>query len=98
MTAFSQLSLFADLNNQVQIFLAVLAGWMNRKQQKVIDYLLEENRELRLDNQQRRELAKRGKAMGWDQLKRYGAENGVMSLSLQLAVIQHFLRGEMGRY
>ena len=82
---------------------------MNRKQQKVIDYLLEENRvlrqqfdhtgkKLRLDNQQRRELAKRGKAMGWDQLKRYGAENGVMSLSLQLAVIQHFLRGEMGRY
>jgi len=54
---------------------------VNRKQQKVIDYLQEENRvlrqqfdqrgkKLRLDNQQRRELAKRGKAMGWDQLKR----------------------------
>jgi len=55
---------------------------VNRKQQKVIDYLQEENRvlrqqfdqrgkKLRLDNQQRRELAKRGKAMGWDQLLQY---------------------------
>jgi hypothetical protein len=26
------------------IFFATLAGWMNRKQQKVIEHLLEENR------------------------------------------------------
>jgi len=70
------------LNKQVQIFLAVLAGWMNRKQQKVIEYLLEENqilkqqfestgKKLRLDNHQRRNLARRGKAMGWAQLQKY---------------------------
>jgi hypothetical protein len=55
---------------------------VNRKQQKVIEYLLEENRvlkqqfestgkKLRLDNHQRRNLAKRGKAMGWPQLLQY---------------------------
>ncbi|MDQ8196191.1 hypothetical protein QEH59_17285 [Coraliomargarita sp. SDUM461004] len=55
---------------------------MNRKQQKVIEYLLEENqilkqqfestgKKLRLDNHQRRNLAKRGKAMGWAQLQKY---------------------------
>ncbi|MDQ8195089.1 hypothetical protein QEH59_11680 [Coraliomargarita sp. SDUM461004] len=49
---------------------------MNRKQQKVIEYLLEENRilkqqfeltgkELCLDNHQRRNLVKRGKTIGW---------------------------------
>jgi transposase InsO family protein len=82
LTGFSQLSQFADLNNQVHIFLAILAGWMNRKQQKVIEYLLEENRvlkqqfestgkKLRLNNHQRRNLAKRGKAIGWAQLQKY---------------------------
>jgi hypothetical protein len=70
------------LNNQVQIFLAILAGWMNRKQQKVIEYLLEENRvlkqqfestgkKLQLNNHQRRNLAKRGKAIGWADLQKY---------------------------
>jgi hypothetical protein len=55
---------------------------MNRRQQAVIDYLLEENRilkeqfdltgkKLRLDNRQRRELAKRGKAMSWSDLQSY---------------------------
>ncbi len=32
---------------QVLLFLTMLAGWMNRKQQLVIDYLLEENKVLR---------------------------------------------------
>ena len=32
------------MNTQVTLFLVTLAGWMNRKQQSVIDYLLEENR------------------------------------------------------
>lgn len=31
------------LGNATLNFLATLAGWMNRKQQKVIEYLLEEN-------------------------------------------------------
>ncbi len=55
---------------------------MNRKQQQVIDYLLEENRilkeqfdatgkKLRLNDKQRRNLAKKGKKLGWAQLQQY---------------------------
>jgi len=55
---------------------------MNRNQQSVIEYLLEENRmlkqqsestgkKLRMDNHQRRNLAQLGKAMGWAQLQKY---------------------------
>ena len=61
------------MNTQVTLFLVTLAGWMTRKQQSVIDYLLEENRvmkpqldasgkKLRLSNVQRRCLAKEAKA------------------------------------
>jgi len=32
---------------QILLLLSILAGWMNRKQQKAIDYLMEENRVLR---------------------------------------------------
>jgi len=51
----------------------LLAGWVNRQQQAVIDYLLEENRVLRaahgsrricLTDDQRRRLAVRGKVVG----------------------------------
>src|SRR5215467_7512016 len=51
----------------------VFAGWVNRQQQAVIDYLLEENgvlraaqgfRRLRLTDDQRRRLAVKGKALG----------------------------------
>src|SRR5437868_4531575 len=51
----------------------VLAGWVNRQQQAVIEYLLEENRvlraahgrrRLRLTDDQRRLLAVKGKALG----------------------------------
>ena len=59
-----------------------MAGWMNRKQQQVIEYLLEENRvlkgqldasgkKLRLTNAQRRSLAKKGRRLGWWQLQQY---------------------------
>lgn len=53
--------------------LLVFAGWVNREQQKVVEYLLEENRilreqlggrRLRLDDNQRRRLAIKGKAVG----------------------------------
>lgn len=56
-----------------QILLAGLAGWVNRHQQGVIDYLREENRvlkeqigsrRLRLTDDQRRRLAVKGKAIG----------------------------------
>lgn len=60
----------------------MMAGWMNRRQQAVIEYLLEENRvlkeqfdktgkKLRLNDHQRSELAKRGKVLGWKQLQQY---------------------------
>ena len=37
----------SGLKPQVILFLTMLAGWMNRKQQLVIEYLLEENKVLR---------------------------------------------------
>ena len=54
-------------------FVNMLAGWLNRRQQKVIDYLVEENRilraqlkgkRLRLTDDQRRRLAVKGKILG----------------------------------
>jgi putative transposase len=51
----------------------LFAGWVNRQQQAVIDYLLEENRVLRaahgprwlrLTDDQRRRLAVKGKVLG----------------------------------
>ena len=56
-----------------QLLLLVLAGWVNRRQQDAIDYLLAENRILRqklgksrilLTDQQRRRLAVKGKILG----------------------------------
>jgi putative transposase len=56
-----------------QILVAALAGWINRQQDAVIEYLHEENRvlkqqlgttRLRLSDDQRRRLAVRGKAIG----------------------------------
>ena len=54
-------------------FLLLFSGWVNRQQQGVIDYLLEENRvlraahrprRLRLTDDQRRRLAVKGKVLG----------------------------------
>jgi putative transposase len=56
-----------------QVLTVVLAGWLNRHQQRVLDYLLEENRilrrqlhgrRLRLDDTDRCRLAVRGHALG----------------------------------
>src|SRR5215831_3065682 len=56
-----------------QILLVALAGWVNRQQLDVIDYLREENRvlkaqidgrRLRLTDDQRRRLASRGHTLG----------------------------------
>ena len=57
----------------LRFLLLTFAGWVNRKQQKVISYLLEENRVLReqlggrrlcLNDDQRRRLAAKGKVLG----------------------------------
>ena len=62
-------------------FLVAVAGWMNRQQQDVIDYLREENRILReklggkrllLDAEQKRRLAVKGKALGRQLLEQFG--------------------------
>jgi putative transposase len=57
----------------LQVLLLTLAGWVNRHQQQVIEYLLEENRvlkeqlkgrRLRLTDDQRRRLAAKGRRLG----------------------------------
>ena len=66
----------------VQFLLLVLAGWVNRQQQDVIDYQQEENRvlraglrgkRLRLSDDDRRRLAVKAQALGrerWPRLRR----------------------------
>jgi putative transposase len=57
----------------LQVLLVTLAGWVNRHQQQVIEYLVEENRvlreqakgrRLRLTDDQRRRLAAKGQRLG----------------------------------
>ena len=57
-----------------QLLLLILAGWINRHQQNVIDYLKTENEVLReklgkkrilLTNDKRRRLAARGRSTNW---------------------------------
>jgi hypothetical protein len=57
----------------MSMFFMMLAGWINRQQQEVIEYLKEENKILReklgskrilLSDQQRRRLATLGKRLG----------------------------------
>jgi uncharacterized membrane protein YgcG len=57
----------------LRLLLLTLAGWVNRHQQHVIDYLVEENRVLReqlrgrrvwLTHDQRRRLAAKGQRLG----------------------------------
>ena len=55
-----------------QLFVATVAGWVNRHQHDIIDYLVDENRvlkgqlrgrRLRLSDEERRRLAVKGKAL-----------------------------------
>lgn len=64
-----------------QFIMVALAGWMNRQQQEVIEYLKEENRVLReklghkriiLNDDQRRRLAARAAKLGKDLLAQVG--------------------------
>ena len=57
----------------LQVLLLALSSWVNRVQQRTIDYLVEENRvlkeqlkgrKLRLNDDQRRRLAAKGKQLG----------------------------------
>jgi putative transposase len=64
-----------------RFFMVALAGWMNRQQQEVLEYLREENRILReklghkriiLSDNQRRRLAAAAMKLGRDLLRQYG--------------------------
>jgi putative transposase len=64
------------------MLLLILAGWINGRQQEVIEYLLAENRILRkklgnkrilLNDDQRRRLAVKGKILGRKTLKQLGS-------------------------
>ena len=66
-------------------FLLLISGWVNRQQQEVIDYLLEENRVLRADrsggrlrltDDQRRRLAIKARVLG---RRRLGAVAGIVT-------------------
>ena len=57
----------------LQVLLLTFAGWVNREQARTIEYLVEENRvlkeqmtgrTLRLNDDQRRRLAAKGKQLG----------------------------------
>ena len=57
----------------IHLLVVALAGWLNRRQQAVIDYLIEENRilkeqvagnQLRFTDEQRIQLAVKAKALG----------------------------------
>ena len=64
-----------------QLYFLILAGWVNRQQQMVIDYLRTENQVLRenhpkkrilLSDGQRRRLAVKGKVLGRKTLEEVG--------------------------
>ena len=68
-----QASAMDPLPPPLAFFVLLFSGWVNRQQQAVIDYLLEENRvlraahgsrRLRLTDDQRRRLAVKGKVLG----------------------------------
>ena len=65
-----------------QLLLAILAGWSNRQQQEVIEYLRTENqilkeklgkRRILLTNDQRRRLGSKGQVLGRKVLELVGA-------------------------
>jgi len=65
-----------------QLYLVILAGWINRQQQIVIEYLRTENQVLKeklgkkrilLNDDQRRRLAVKGKILGRKMLEGVGA-------------------------
>ena len=73
------------LPSPLAFLLLLFSGWVNRQQEPVIDYLLEENRvlraergsrRLRLTDDQRRRLAVKGKALG---RRRLGAIAGIVT-------------------
>ncbi len=73
------------MSHSLQFLVLTMAGWLNRQQQDLIDYLREENRilreqlgsrRLRLTDEQRRRLAVRGRVLG---RKALGEVSGIVT-------------------
>jgi hypothetical protein len=73
-----------------QLYLVILAGWMNRQQQDVTDYLRTENQVLKeksgrqcilLDDDQRRRLSVKGKVLGRKRLEEVWTKHGLATCS-----------------
>ncbi len=68
------------MSDYLRFFILLTAGWINRDQQKIIDYLIEEIRvyqelgkghRLRFTNKQRRRLSVKAKALGRKTLEQF---------------------------
>ena len=72
----------------MQMLFVAIAGWVNREQQAIIDYLKEENhifrelhgkKRLRFNDDQRRRLAAKGKALGGNLRHRHAGYDSEMA-------------------
>ena len=79
----------------LQFLLLVLAGWVNRQQQDVIDYQQEENRvlraglrgkRLRLSDDERRRLAVKAQALGREALAQIASVAREVKILMRLPV------------
>ena len=75
----------------LQMLVLTVSGWVNRHQQDVIAYLVEENRvlkeqmcgrTLRLNDDQRRRLAAKAKGLGWSSAYHSSAHSQLATSSL----------------
>ncbi len=91
-----------------KFFLITIAGWINRHQQDVIDYLVEENRvlkgqlrgrRLRVNDDERRRLAMKGKALGRSVLEKVAnivTPDTIMAWYRQARVVKNWDSGYRG--
>ena len=70
------------MSDHLRFFILLAAGWINRDQQKIIDYLLEEirvyqeiskGRRLRFTDKQRRRLGVKARALGRKTLEQFAS-------------------------
>jgi hypothetical protein len=85
----------------LEFLLLLFAGWVNRRQLAVIDYLREENRvlheqlqgrRLRFTDDQRRRLAVRGKALGRKTLRDLGGCTDEYTGKPDAACVQYYFQ------
>ncbi len=98
----------ADLH-ALRFLLVIFAGWVNRHQQRVIEYLVEENRVLkeqmgkrrvRLTDDQRRRLAAKAKGLGrrtLDEIATIVTPDTLMRWYRRLIALKWSYAGEVGR-